>query len=186
MRPLILQLDNAGQAMGWINWQDAVTFYAKDLVSWTLGDNVFRFHGGCHRETSLRSFVDVHSIIATRSVVKANKFDIAPPLTNRALFRRDDHMCMYCLTTLPDRDLTRDHVVPVGQGGKNVWTNVVAACARCNQHKACRTPQQAGMKLHAVPYTPNYAEWLVLRNRRILADQMAFLKTQFSKRNRKQ
>lgn len=39
------------------------------------------------------------------------------------------------------------------------------------------------MKLFAIPYTPNYAEWLVLRNRRILADQMAFLQNQFSKKN---
>ncbi len=175
-----------GRAIGWIHWQDAVTFLAKDLVSWTLGDNVFRFHGGFRRGSGERSYFDVHSIIATRSVVNTNKYDVAPPLTNRALFRRDQHLCMYCLTTLSDRHLTRDHIVPVGQGGLNIWTNVVTACVRCNQHKGCRTPQQAGMTLHAVPYTPNYAEWLVLRNRRILADQMAFLKTQFSRRRRRQ
>lgn len=29
----------------------------------------------------------------------------------------------------------------------------------------------------AVPYTPNLAEYLILQNRRILADQMEFLKT---------
>ena len=32
-----------------------------------------------------------------------------------------------------------------------------------------------GVKL-AVPYTPNLAEYLILQNRRILADQMEFLK----------
>jgi len=37
------------------------------------------------------------------------------------------------------------------------------------------------MKLVAVPYVPNVAEYLVLRNRKILGDQMAFLKMQFSK-----
>ena len=31
------------------------------------------------------------------------------------------------------------------------------------------------MKLLAVPYTPNLAEYLILSNRRILADQMGFL-----------
>ncbi|MBT8126011.1 MAG: HNH endonuclease, partial [Gammaproteobacteria bacterium] len=40
------------------------------------------------------------------------------------------------------------------------------------------------MRLHAVPYTPNYAEWLILRNRNILADQMAFLKAQCPKERR--
>lgn len=183
MVPLILQLDKAGQATGWLNWRDAVTLYAKDQVSWTIGDNVFRFHGGTNRLLNRQSYIDVHSIIATRGIVKSNKYNATPPLTNRALFRRDENLCMYCLTSLPDRDLTRDHIVPLGLGGKDCWTNVVTSCARCNQHKACRTPQQAGMKLHAIPYAPNYAEWLVLRNRRILSDQMAFLKTQFSKRH---
>ena len=32
------------------------------------------------------------------------------------------------------------------------------------------------MKLLAVPYTPNLAEYLILQNRKILADQMEFLK----------
>jgi len=32
------------------------------------------------------------------------------------------------------------------------------------------------MKLLAVPYTPNLAEYLILQNRKILADQMQFLK----------
>ena len=33
------------------------------------------------------------------------------------------------------------------------------------------------MKLLAIPYTPNLAEYLILQNRRILADQMAFLRS---------
>jgi len=45
----------------------------------------------------------------------------------------------------------------------------------CNHKKADRTPEEAGMKLLAVPYTPNLAEYLILSNRRILADQMEFL-----------
>lgn len=52
--------------------------------------------------------------------------------------------------------------------------------APCNQRKGARTPEQARMKLHAVPYAQNSAEWLVLRSWSILADQIAFLKTQFS------
>jgi hypothetical protein len=35
------------------------------------------------------------------------------------------------------------------------------------------------MPLLAIPYVPNLAEYLVLRNRRILADQMEFLRVQF-------
>jgi hypothetical protein len=35
------------------------------------------------------------------------------------------------------------------------------------------------MPLLAIPYVPNLAEYLFLRNRRILADQMEFLRSQF-------
>lgn len=184
MIPLILRLDSTGQAIGWMTWQETVMLYAKDMVSWTLGKNTFRIHGGINRLTSQRSYIDIASIIATYGVANANKFEIVPPLTNRELFRRDQHTCMYCLVTLPDHKLTRDHVKPLAQRGTNIWTNVVAACVKCNQKKGCRTPEQANMKLHAIPYTPNYAEWLVLRNRRILSDQMEFLKAQFGKNNR--
>ena len=40
------------------------------------------------------------------------------------------------------------------------------------------------MPLLAIPYIPNLAEYLFLRNRRILADQMEFLKSQFKEQNR--
>ena len=50
--------------------------------------------------------------------------------------------------------------------------------------KGGRTPEQARMPLLAVPYVPNWAEFLALSNRRILADQMGFLKSQFNRKNR--
>lgn len=76
--------------------------------------------------------------------------------------------------------LTRDHIKPLSKGGRDVWSNVVTACRRCNTHKGDRLLETINMKLLAVPYIPNVAEYLVLRNRRILGDQMAFLKMQFS------
>jgi len=42
------------------------------------------------------------------------------------------------------------------------------------------------MKLLAVPYTPNLAEYLILSNRRILSDQMAFLTAFASQKGRSQ
>ena len=45
------------------------------------------------------------------------------------------------------------------------------------------TPQQASMPLLAVPYRPSWIEHLILSNRNILADQMAFLKSHLPKRN---
>ena len=57
--------------------------------------------------------------------------------------------------------------------------NVVAACKRCNNHKAGRTPEQAHMELLAVPFTPTHAEYIYLQGRRVLADQMEFLLAHF-------
>jgi 5-methylcytosine-specific restriction endonuclease McrA len=68
-----------------------------------------------------------------------------------------------------------EHVVPSSKGGTDSWMNLVSACKACNRRKANRTPDAAGMKLHYVPYIPNRYEAFILRNRKILADQMEFL-----------
>lgn len=101
-----------------------------------------------------------------------------PALTNKRLFKRDNNMCMYCGDYLYDCELTRDHVVPVSRGGKDRWENVVTACRECNHRKAAmrlKEIERFGMRLLAVPYVPNRAEGLILANREILSDQMAFL-----------
>jgi 5-methylcytosine-specific restriction endonuclease McrA len=53
--------------------------------------------------------------------------------------------------------------------------NVVTACRGCNVRKANRTPEEAKMPLIYAPYVPNRFEGFILRNRRILTDQMQFL-----------
>lgn len=184
MPPMILRISVSGQAMTWIGWQEAVLLYAKDQVAWTLGDNTMRVYGGINRLRNTRSYMDIHPIIAARGIVGRRIFEKVPPLTNRELFRRDRHTCMYCLAKMSDRHLTRDHVIPLSRGGYDSWTNVVTACRLCNQKKGNRLLDQTGMRLHAVPYAPNHAEWLILNNRHILADQMAFLQAQCPKESR--
>ena len=91
------------------------------------------------------------------------------------LFQRDRHLCCYCGNRKRPEQLTRDHIVPLSRGGRDHWKNVVTACKPCNQRKGARTPERAGMLMLYVPYTPSLYEALILRNRRILADQMDFL-----------
>lgn len=114
--------------------------------------------------------------MATQGKSRRNHYQRVPVLNNRELFRRDQHTCVYCLTTLEDRHLSRDHIFPLSRGGRDVWTNAVTACRVCNQKKDNRFLHETDMILHVVPYTPNHAEWLILRHRKILADQMQFLK----------
>ena len=176
----ILRLNRAGQPIDWLNWQDTVCLYARDLVLWSLGDVVYRIHGGLCRRTGLRSVIDLPSIVACGGDRLARPRS-NPPLTNRALFERDNFQCLYCGGEFNDLFLTRDHILPRSRGGRDTWKNVVTACRRCNQHKGNRRPEEANMELLAVPYRPNPAEYLALVNsRRILPDQADFLSKQFS------
>ena len=179
----LLSLDAHGRALNWISWQDAACLYARGAVAWTLGDPCLSVHGGTSRLTGLQSTLDLHPIIAARGHVRPGALDPTPALTNAALFARDQHLCLYCGRDFSRQMLTRDHVKPLSQGGRDHWENVVAACFQCNSRKGGRTPQQASMPLLAVPYRPSWIEHLILSNRNILADQMAFLRSHLPRRN---
>lgn len=182
--PLILQLDIGGNPCRWITYEDAAYYYAKDLVAWTPSQDGFTIFGGTNRETCSQSSMDMNTIIAVRGELNAKHLSRVPTLTNRALFRRDKHLCAYCGNEFSHEGLTRDHVIPTSRGGKDVWGNVVAACGGCNKVKDNKTPEEAHMPLLYLPYAPNRAEHLILMNRNILEDQMKFLIAQVSKNSR--
>ena len=85
---------------------------------------------------------------------------IRKPFVERVAFnkknilRRDHYVCQYCARR-GDR-LTVDHVTPRSRGGGTTWTNVVAACLRCNLHKGNRTLDEAGMALVRQPTHPQF------------------------------
>lgn len=176
--PPILRLEVTGQPMRWIGWQEAVALDARGRIAWSIGETAFTFRGGRNRATGRRSGVTVSSIVAVQGHAGAHRAG-TPPLSNRQLFLRDAFTCMYCGGGFPSHMLTRDHLLPLSRGGRDHWTNVVAACRACNHAKGARTPDEAGMPLLAVPFEPNRAEYLALSNRRILADQMEFLRQRF-------
>ncbi len=182
----VLRLNVAGSPVEWLTWQEATTLYARDLVTWTMGDTIRTIWGGTSRKSGHRSSIALHSIIACAGELYCGR-PKKPALSNRILFRRDQNLCMYCGKEFADKDLSCDHIVPTSRGGKNTWVNVVAACKRCNHFKQDRTPEEARMELLALPFEPNLAEYLALVNsKRIRADQMDFLKAQFSKNCRLQ
>ena len=178
----VLRTDAAGMPLEWVNYQDAVRLYHLGQVAYACGTLLYRIHGGRNARTGLRSIIEVSSIIATygnhHALAKAREHYI-PPLNNPALFKRDAHLCLYCGITHSAADLSRDHIRPLSHGGEDSWNNVVTACKRCNNHKAGRTPEQAGMQLLAIPFTPTHAEYIYLQGRRVLVDQMEFLRAHF-------
>jgi 5-methylcytosine-specific restriction endonuclease McrA len=93
--------------------------------------------------------------IAAPSVVRLSRFVRVPyrrevPLTRRAVLERDAHTCVYC-TAKAD---TIDHVRPRSRGGPHLWSNVVAACARCNHRKGDRLLSELGWHLTVPPAAP--------------------------------
>jgi hypothetical protein len=180
----VLRTDIAGMPIEWIDYREAVRLYHTEQVAYACGTHLYTLHGGYSSASGQRSKIDVNSIIATRGTGHGLKFmrdRYVPPLNNRTLFKRDADLCLYCATRFQTRDLTRDHITPLSQGGGDVWSNVATACRRCNNHKGGRTPEQAGMELIAIPFTPTYAEYIYLKGRRVLADQMKYLLAHISR-----
>jgi hypothetical protein len=180
----VLKLSAQGLPQSWISLEQAVLHYAADEVRWEVGQQVAVFRGGHNARTGHQSVITVNSIIGTRGVPGISPFDLRPSLTNAKLFARDRNVCAYCGDHFHESELTREHIVPFAQKGQNHWMNVVTACKSCNHRKSNRTPEQAKMPLLYTPYVPSLWEDFILRNRRILADQMEFLMAHVPKTSR--
>lgn len=179
----ILQCDAHGHPQDWIDYEKAAYYYCKDLIAWSIGENGQQIvYGGVSRMTGKQSYLIFDPIIAVKGKRTAPNSRV--PLSKRALFRRDQYICGYCGGEFSEQELQMEHVRPRSKGGPTKWENLVSACRSCNSYKEDRTPEQAGMELIYVPYVPNRAEWLILMNRSIIADQMDFLKARVSKQSR--
>lgn len=181
-----LRTDATGMPLEWLNQEQVAKLISLDMVQYTFGTTLTRLHGGINAQSGIQSHIDIPAIIGTKG--KNQHFhkqlnNYVPPLNNPTLFKRDQNLCLYCGNVFEPKMLSRDHVTPVSQGGKDVWENVVTSCKRCNNHKADRTPLQANMKLLAIPFAPNYAEYIYLQGRHIIADQMHFLMNFFPQRS---
>jgi 5-methylcytosine-specific restriction endonuclease McrA len=171
----VLQLDVSGRPQAWITAKEAAVIYACDGVAWTLGEAFHVLRGGIQRATGRQSRIEVHPIIAVRGAIPTRAWRQAPALSNPKLFARDRYLCAYCGHRHLFDDLTREHIVPTSRGGRDTWMNCITACRGCNGRKGNRLPEEAHMSLLYLPYVPSLHEDMILRGRRILADQMEFL-----------
>ncbi|MBU0579856.1 MAG: HNH endonuclease [Candidatus Margulisbacteria bacterium] len=128
------------------------TYLPLNICSWKRGLILVLKNKATIVETSKR--IINHKYIIP-SVVKLNRYIPLPfqevVLTRKNVYLRDNYECQYCGKK---NNLTIDHVIPRSRGGKDVWTNVVVACTRCNNEKGRRTPQEAGLNLKNIPYKP--------------------------------
>jgi 5-methylcytosine-specific restriction endonuclease McrA len=87
-----------------------------------------------------------------RYVVTHWRYTSGPAWSRPGVLVRDGRRCSYC----GGKATTIDHVVPRCRGGRNTWTNTVAACSGCNSAKGDRTPTEAGMRLRWKPVAPSW------------------------------
>ena len=169
----ILKTDISGMPLEWLHYTAAVKLYCTGQIAYSCGLPLQTIRGGFNAITGKRSQVHLNSIIATHGSQQQLHNGCVPSLNNPTLFRRDDQLCLYCGEKFHHKALSRDHITPIVQGGEDSWTNVVTACRHCNSRKGGRTPELA------IPFQPNYAEYVYLLGRNILVDQMELLSAHF-------
>ena len=87
--------------------------------------------------------IKLPSVIRLLRYIKIKRrFDYVP-FSRANIYARDNHSCQYCGEAFPTSELTFDHVVPVAQGGRKDWENIVTCCVTCNRRKGGRTPAEA-------------------------------------------
>lgn len=182
--PRILIIDAQGQPVRWAHLMRAARYYAAGKVLTDLGENLFSMTGGLQEISGIRSEFITSSIVMIRGRHRIPLGHAHVGLTKHRLFARDRHVCAYCGEHYAESELTVEHIVPVSRGGQHMWTNVVTACRSCNTRKGNRRPEEAHMPLLYVPYAVCRNEGFILSNRRILADQMAFLQASLPKHSR--
>ncbi len=97
------------------------------------------------------------SILKLKNHVRRNHSNIN--FSRKTLVKRDKSTCQYCSKKLTAAQITVDHVLPKAQGGGTSFNNCVVSCRSCNNKKADRTPDQAGMKLIKKPAHPAFSSY---------------------------
>jgi HNH endonuclease len=166
-----LVLNNAFQPLGGATETDAVILIATGKA-FAIRSNPARVYRSQHLE------IPAPSIVVLGHFQEMKSFKIRPAqLSNHALFKRDDHRCQYCGRHEDElkvgNKLTRDHIIPRNQGGKDHWENVTTACATCNHRKDDRTPQQAKMKLLSTPTIP--VTWTIRGKGKLNQNQIDYI-----------
>jgi 5-methylcytosine-specific restriction endonuclease McrA len=148
-----------------VHWQKAITLWCQGKVE------VVREYDREIRSVSI-TFKLPAVIRLLRYVRIKRRFDYVP-FSRANIYARDEHKCQYCGDEFPTSDLTFDHVLPVAQGGRKDWENIVTCCVTCTEagapsgaggHPHHRRPPQRPRKLARLPL-------LERRARRYLADR---------------
>ncbi len=140
-----LVLNNAYQPIDRCSWQDAIT-------NWFLGkvEILEEYEDRWVRSVSVS--IKMPAVVRLLEAISGKKRGVK--FSRENVYARDKGRCAYCGSKISHAEATYDHVVPRVQGGKTNWTNIVIACSPCNVKKGGRRPEEAGMRLKAMPEKP--------------------------------
>ena len=144
-----LLLNESYEPLKVVDWQRAITLWCQGKVE------VIAVHDREIRSVTF-SF-RLPSVIRLLRFVKIRRRLDYVPFSRANIYARDAHACQYCRQAFSPMELTFDHVVPVAQGGRKDWENIVTCCITCNRRKGGRTPAEAGMRLMRHPRRPDSA-----------------------------
>ena len=150
----VLVLDTSHRAHRIVSWQRAICMLYDGKV-----EVLYEYDGEVINSPSIS--IPMPSVVRMLKKTRSTKASIK--FSRENVFCRDGFQCQYCGGEFDARNLNYDHVVPRSRGGKTCWENVVAACFPCNEAKANRTPDEAGMPLKRLPRKP---AWLPVTTKR--------------------
>ncbi len=138
-----LVLNASFEVLESVSWQRAVTLVV-------LGDAVI------HEADPEREVRSQHLTLPFPVVVRLRAYvhlhhRARSGVSKKGVLARDKRTCIYC----GRRGDTVDHLQPQSRGGTNSWLNLAACCHSCNNRKADRTPEEAGMKTRWQPWRPD-------------------------------
>lgn len=134
-----------------LRWEDAIT-----LLYLGKAERVVDYEESVSSpSTSMKLPAVLRIVRSTAPRKKQSKF------SRVNVYTRDAYRCQYCGNAFKGSQLTYDHVVPRARGGQTTWDNIVTCCKPCNDRKADKTCEEAGMfpikrpvRPTALPLTP--------------------------------
>lgn len=136
-------VDSSMQFKDIVQWQRAITMLVAN-EAYTLIP-----HGSGKLVRSPSIAIEMPLVVSLHRFVPYREHYLIPGETaSKHMIRvRDGWTCQYCFKY----GRTIDHIMPKSRGGLSTWENLCVACEKCNAQKRNRTPQEAGMRVPAVP-----------------------------------
>lgn len=173
MTTQVLAMDANGQGIGLVPLSNAVRLLVRKaarVVEWfdnkviwvgpvKIVNAVFQDNelGGGLVVRETMAIIKAPAVIQVFGFLRIGRKGYPSPTTSNVI-ARDGYQCMNTkcgkLLRHDVKKLTKDHILPLSKGGKNVWENVTTLCQKCNNRKSDRTLEEMGWKLIKPPHCP--------------------------------